>query len=160
MDSLGFVGVASASIQVRSSVQRCSLVQSRTVLQKSARATLVMQDAAVDADIKTLAPLNKRILQERVAETVTKSRLHDNDCGSPEAQISKLTVKIEMLTQHAKANPKDHSSTRGLIKMVSTRKRLLKYLRDEDPARFEKIVSSLNIRLSKDMTAVVGSRTI
>mmetsp|Transcript_7804 Transcript_7804/g.14176 ORF Transcript_7804/g.14176 Transcript_7804/m.14176 type:complete len:198 (-) Transcript_7804:230-823(-) len=98
-----------------------------------------------------LLPINMQVREEKIAQAVSENRLHENDSGSPEAQIAKLSVKITMLTEHAKANPKDHSSTRGLLQMVATRKRLLNYLRREDPDRFQKLVGNLNIRLSKDM---------
>ncbi|KAA8497642.1 30S ribosomal protein S15 [Porphyridium purpureum] len=107
-----------------------------------------VDEAQVDAE---LAPLNMYVRSQQVKQVVADNRLHEKDTGSPEAQISKLTVKIQMLTEHAKQNPKDHSSTRGLIAMVAQRKRLLKYLRAEDPARFDKIVESLGLRISQAM---------
>eukprot|EP00183_Erythrolobus_madagascarensis_P007309 CAMPEP_0185845758 /NCGR_PEP_ID=MMETSP1354-20130828/1638_1 /TAXON_ID=708628 /ORGANISM="Erythrolobus madagascarensis, Strain CCMP3276" /LENGTH=152 /DNA_ID=CAMNT_0028545795 /DNA_START=27 /DNA_END=485 /DNA_ORIENTATION=- len=101
-------------------------------------------------DVDELEPLSMNVRNAQIAEKVSQFRLHENDSGSPEAQIAKLSIKITMLTEHAKRNPKDHSSTRGLLKMVALRKRLLNYLRTEDPDRFANLVSGLNIRLSKD----------
>lgn len=114
-----------------------------------------MQEAATapsSVNAVQLEPLNRNVRAARVAEAIATYRLHDADVGSPEAQVAKLSVKIDMLTKHLQENPKDFSSTRGLLKMVATRKRLLNYLKNEDPDRFEKLVGALGIRLSKDMS--------
>ena len=80
-----------------------------------------------------------------------KFRRHENDCGSPEYQIATLTTKIAYLTEHLKKNRKDYSSTRGLRKMVSTRMRLLKYVKKQDKAKFDYLITELGIRVSSTL---------
>ena len=82
----------------------------------------------------------------------TKSRLitdyhrHDSDTGSPEVQIAILTGRIQQLTEHLRANKKDESCRRGLLKLVGQRRRMLTYLRQSDYQRYLKITESLNLR--------------
>lgn len=73
-------------------------------------------------------------------------RIHEKDTGSPEVQIALLTRRIQELTEHLKAHKKDHSSRRGLLKMVGKRNSLLKYLTREDRARYQKVISRLGLR--------------
>lgn len=65
-----------------------------------------------------------------------KHQIHKKDSGSPEVQVAILTSDIQKLTEHLIINPKDHSSRRGLLKKVGTRKRLLNYLLGEDKVRY------------------------
>lgn len=69
--------------------------------------------------------------------------------GTPESQIAIFTKRIEYLTEHLKKNRKDHSARRGLIQLVSKRKRLLNYLRKHDLESYKKIIKELNIRERK-----------
>ncbi|MHC4072326.1 MAG: 30S ribosomal protein S15 [Planctomycetota bacterium] len=71
---------------------------------------------------------------------------HEGDTGSPEVQIALLTSKINDLTEHLKTHRKDHSSRRGLLKMVGTRSALLKYVRNQDVKRYRGIISRLGLR--------------
>ena len=71
---------------------------------------------------------------------------HDSDTGSPEVQVAVLTERINGLTEHLKLHRKDHSSRRGLLKMVSTRASLLKYVGRKDPKRYRAIISRLGLR--------------
>lgn len=89
-----------------------------------------------------------------MAAARAQARLSDNDTGSPEYQIATWSARIAYLTAHAKANPKDHSSTRGLVTMVSKRRRMLKYLAKTDKNRFNAILDTLGIRVSKDLRAL------
>ncbi len=73
-------------------------------------------------------------------------RLHDNDTGSADVQIASLTKRIGNLTEHLKGNAKDHSSRRGLLKMVATRRRLLDYLKDTASERYQKVIEKLELR--------------
>jgi small subunit ribosomal protein S15 len=73
-------------------------------------------------------------------------QLHDKDTGSCEVQVALLTKRVESLTEHLKTHRKDHSSRYGLIKMVSSRRRLLNYLKSRDDARYQALIKSLNIR--------------
>ncbi len=69
-----------------------------------------------------------------------------NDTGSPEVQVALLTARINELTPHFKANPKDHHGRRGLLKMVNSRKRLLAYLKSRDSARYVELIKKLGLR--------------
>ena len=71
---------------------------------------------------------------------------HEGDTGSPEVQIAILTYRINTLTEHLKANHKDHHSRRGLLKMVGHRRNLLAYLQKVDIERYRAIIEKLNIR--------------
>ena len=71
---------------------------------------------------------------------------HERDTGSSEVQIAVLTREIESLTEHLKANKKDHSSRYGLIRKVNTRRSLLDYLKREDEAAYQKIIKELSLR--------------
>jgi small subunit ribosomal protein S15 len=73
-------------------------------------------------------------------------RLHDNDTGSADVQVALLTKRITNLTEHLKTNAKDHSSRRGLLKMVAQRRRLLDYLKDSAVERYQKVIEKLEIR--------------
>lgn len=68
------------------------------------------------------------------------------DTGSPEVQIAILTKKINVLTEHMKANKKDFSTRRGLLQMVSSRRRLLDYLKRKDLSRYLEVIKRLGIR--------------
>lgn len=77
---------------------------------------------------------------------VRQYRTHDNDTGSPEVQVALLTNRIVYLTDHFKTNAKDHHSRRGLLKLVGRRRRLLDYLKTEDPERYRRLIERLGIR--------------
>ena len=77
---------------------------------------------------------------------IDKHRLHDTDTGSPEVQIALLSQRITYLTEHFQTHKKDHHSRRGLLKLVSQRRRLLNYLKKSDIQRYLGIVASLNLR--------------
>ncbi|MEM9193318.1 MAG: 30S ribosomal protein S15 [Myxococcota bacterium] len=79
-------------------------------------------------------------------EIIEKFRSHDGDTGSPEVQIALLTERIRYLTEHFKTHAKDHHSRRGLLKLVSRRRRLLDYVRANSVERYRKIISELGIR--------------
>ena len=73
-------------------------------------------------------------------------RVHEKDTGSPEVQVALLTERINHLTEHLKGHQKDHSSRRGLLKMVGRRASLLKYLSREDRVRYQAVIERLGIR--------------
>jgi small subunit ribosomal protein S15 len=79
-------------------------------------------------------------------EIVAKHAQHATDTGSPEVQVALLTDRINHLTDHFKTHAKDHHSRRGLLKMVSRRRRLLKYLTNLDFGRYKKLVAELGLR--------------
>jgi len=71
---------------------------------------------------------------------------HDRDTGSSEVQIAILTKEIEALTEHLKANKKDHSSRYGLLRKVQNRRNLLNYLKRENEAAYKELIKKLGIR--------------
>lgn len=86
------------------------------------------------------------LTKERKTEIIGSYQTHPSDTGSPEVQIAILTERINSLTEHFKGHAKDHHSRRGLLKMVSKRRRLLDFLKDEDGSRYRAILKKLNIR--------------
>ncbi len=73
-------------------------------------------------------------------------QLHEKDTGSADVQVALLTRRIEHLTEHLKTNRKDHSSRRGLLKMVAQRRSLLDYLSRTKEDRYKKLIDKLNLR--------------
>lgn len=86
------------------------------------------------------------ITKERKNELVKEFKQSDGDTGSPEVQVAILTTRINNLTEHMRINKKDFATRRGLLGMVSRRRRLLDYLRDVNPDRYLDIIGRLNIR--------------
>lgn len=79
-------------------------------------------------------------------EGVEKLQLHGNDTGSSDVQVALLTKRINDLTAHLKKHRKDHSSRRGLLMLVSRRRRLLDYLKKRSADRYARVVESLGLR--------------
>ena len=86
------------------------------------------------------------ITRERKQELIGEYRRSETDTGSPEVQISILTSRINGLTEHLRAHKKDHACRRGLLMLVSRRRRLLDYLKRVDPQRYLDIIRRLDIR--------------
>ncbi|MFP3938612.1 MAG: 30S ribosomal protein S15 [Phycisphaerae bacterium] len=86
------------------------------------------------------------VTAEEKQKLVSDHRRHDDDTGSAEVQIALLTARINDLTKHLVAHKKDHASRRGLLKMVSRRTRLLKYLSNTDPDRYRQTIEKLGLR--------------
>jgi small subunit ribosomal protein S15 len=84
--------------------------------------------------------------QEKKAELIGKYKQHEKDTGSPEVQVAIMSERINELTEHFQTHKKDHHSRRGLLKLVSHRRRLLDYLKDKDPNRYKKLIEGLGIR--------------
>lgn len=82
---------------------------------------------------------------EEKADVITQFQVKQGDTGSPEVQIALLTKRIEKLIAHLSANPSDNHSRRGLLGIVSKRRRLLNYLEKKDPARYRDLVSKLEL---------------
>ena len=77
---------------------------------------------------------------------IDKYRTHEGDTGSPQVQVALLTQRINELTEHFKTHKKDNHSRRGLLKLVSKRRRLLDYLKRNDAERYHAVVSRLGLR--------------
>ncbi len=86
------------------------------------------------------------ITKERKSELIQDHKRGDDDTGSPEVQVAILTTRVNSLTEHMRTHSKDYSTRRGLLAMVSRRRRLLDYLKKVDPQRYIDIIQKLNIR--------------
>jgi small subunit ribosomal protein S15 len=86
------------------------------------------------------------ITKARKQELIHEFKRKDTDTGSPEVQIALLTTRINSLTEHMRTHPKDYATRRGLLGMVSRRRRLLDYLRKHDSQRYFGIIGRLGIR--------------
>ncbi|MBL7216005.1 MAG: 30S ribosomal protein S15 [Phycisphaerae bacterium] len=86
------------------------------------------------------------LTKEKKDKVIADYKLNDKDTGSPEVQIAILTTRINELTEHLKTHSKDHSSRRGLLKMVGNRSALLKYVKNKDINRYREIISRLGLR--------------
>ena len=84
--------------------------------------------------------------KEQKTAIINEYAAHEGDTGSPEVQIALLTFRINSLTEHLKANKKDHHSRRGLLMMVGQRRNLLAYLQKNDIERYRAIIARLRIR--------------
>ena len=79
-------------------------------------------------------------------QILIKNQVHKSDTGSPEVQIAFLSGRILQLTDHFKTHKKDHASRRGLLIMVAKRRRLLTYVKNNSPERYQNILTKLSIR--------------
>ena len=86
------------------------------------------------------------ITAEKKAELIKDNAVVANDTGSPEVQIAILTERIRNLTEHMKTHKKDLGSRRGLLKMVSQRRKLLDYVREGNEGRYQEIIKKHGIR--------------
>ena len=86
------------------------------------------------------------ISKETKTAIIAEYKINENDTGSPEVQIAILSKRINDLTEHLKANPKDHHSRRGMFKMIGNRRNLLNYLQRKDIERYRAIVEKLGLR--------------
>ena len=86
------------------------------------------------------------VTAERKAEIIKASALKAGDTGSPEVQVAILSERINNLTGHFKTHVKDNHSRRGLLKLVSTRRSLLDYIKKKDEARYKALLEKHNIR--------------
>lgn len=87
------------------------------------------------------------MLSKRIKEnTIKKTQRHDNDTGSPEAQVALLTRQIEELASHLRKHKKDFHSRRGLLQMVADRRKHLKYLQKKDSKMYEALIKKLGLK--------------
>ena len=86
------------------------------------------------------------IKKETKTTLIKEYETHANDTGSPSVQIAIITERINNLTEHFKAHKRDHSSRRGLLKLVSQRRRLLDYLKKHDTQKYQAIIDKLDLR--------------
>ncbi|MEC4812841.1 MAG: 30S ribosomal protein S15 [Scytonema sp. PMC 1069.18] len=86
------------------------------------------------------------LTQQRKQEIITEYQVHETDTGSADVQVAMLTERINRLSSHLQVNKKDHSSRRGLLKLIGQRKRLLSYIQNEDRERYQALIGRLGIR--------------
>lgn len=86
------------------------------------------------------------ITKEKKTAIMNEFARTPGDTGSPEVQVAVLSARIQELTEHLKANPKDHHSRRGMLKLVGQRRGLLSYLQDKDIERYRALIEKLGLR--------------
>ncbi|WP_071516929.1 30S ribosomal protein S15 [Geitlerinema sp. PCC 9228] len=86
------------------------------------------------------------LTKERKQEIISEFQVHETDTGSSDLQVAVLTARIERLSQHMQQHKKDYASRRGLMKLIGQRKRLLKYIRRQDPQHYQQLIQRLGIR--------------
>jgi small subunit ribosomal protein S15 len=86
------------------------------------------------------------LLQEKKQEIIGTYQVHETDTGSADVQVAMLTARISRLSDHLKTNKKDHSSRRGLLKMIGQRKSLLAYIVKNNPEHYRELITRLGIR--------------
>ena len=86
------------------------------------------------------------LLKENKTKVIDNFKVHSKDTGSPVVQIALLTEKINYLTDHFKVHKKDFHSRRGLLMMIGKRRRLLAYLKEKDPQKYQETITKLNLR--------------
>lgn len=87
-------------------------------------------------------PLQQDVKQQ----VINEYQVHGTDTGSTEVQIAMLTARVNQLSEHLKTNKKDHSSRRGLLKVIGRRKRLMSYLQRKDRTKYQELIQKLGIR--------------
>lgn len=106
-------------------------------------ATLIRNLEREDLDRSTPVSV---LARERKQSVISQYRTHQTDTGSPQVQIAVLSERIGELTEHFKTHQKDHASRRGLLMMVSRRRRLLDYLKSHDSEAYKDVIQKLGIR--------------
>ncbi len=113
---------------------------------------LVKRELPTVPNIYYFSDKDKKMLTKKGKQKIIKKfRIHDNDTGSPQVQIAILSAEIIQLTDHLKEHKHDHSSRRGLLKKVSERRKLLKYLQKEDETSFQDLAKKLKLKIAKKM---------
>lgn len=86
------------------------------------------------------------LVKEKKNEVIDSFKVHAKDTGSPSVQIALLTERISYLSEHLKVHTKDFHSRRGLLMMIGKRRRLLSFLKKNDPQKYEEVLKKLNLR--------------
>ena len=86
------------------------------------------------------------LVKEDKSKLIQEFQVHGSDTGSAPVQIALLTERINLLTEHFKSHRKDHHSRRGLLKLVSQRRKLLEYLKSSDRPEYKKVIDRLSLR--------------
>ncbi len=96
--------------------------------------------------------------KKKKQQIIKKFQVHEGDTGSNEVQIAILAAEIDELAEHLKTHPKDHSSRRGLLRKVSSRRNLMRYLKKENPASYEELVKKLKIKPARVIAKADGTK--
>lgn len=102
---------------------------------------------------RSIIPLACMLSKDKKQKVIKKYQLHEGDTGSSEVQIAILTAEIEELIDHLKVHAKDHSSRRGLLRKVGERRKLLRYLKKENPTSFDELTKKLKLKQPKTFVA-------
>jgi small subunit ribosomal protein S15 len=86
------------------------------------------------------------VAEREKQSVISEHQKHESDTGSPEVQIALMTTRINYLTEHLKTHRKDHASRLGLLRLVGSRRRMLRYVQNQDVARYRAIVQKLGLR--------------
>jgi len=86
------------------------------------------------------------ISKKTKSKIISEFQIHSKDTGSAEVQVALLTKRIDELTRHLKKHPKDHHSRRGLLKIVNHRRKLLEYIKKNNPTSYNKIIKKLEVK--------------
>ena len=86
------------------------------------------------------------VAQSTKTDVIQNHQKHDSDTGSPEVQVALMTSRINHLTEHLKTHRKDHASRLGLLKLVGSRRRMLRYVQNQDVNRYRDLIGKLGIR--------------
>ena len=105
-----------------------------------------VEGAADDSAAKGVTSTGVKLNEQTVADVVAKYQQGANDTGSPEVQVALLTRRLQVLAKHFDVNKQDVHSRRGLLKIVSKRKRLLSYLKNENITRYRALIAELGLR--------------
>lgn len=89
---------------------------------------------------------SQRLSDRDPSDVVRQFQRNSQDCGSPEVQIALLTRRLEILTGHFSKYPKDNHSRKGMLDIISRRKQMLRYLKNEDITRYRNTISALGLR--------------
>lgn len=90
---------------------------------------------------------------------IEKHQVHGKDTGSSEVQIAVLTEQIKQLADHLKNNPKDNHSRRGLLKMVSSRKKLMDYLKKKNKSKYQELTKKLRLKKNRSLADKIDGAT-
>jgi small subunit ribosomal protein S15 len=86
------------------------------------------------------------VAERTKTDVIKEHQHHDGDTGSPEVQVALMTTRINHLTEHLKTHRKDHASRLGLLKLVGSRRRMLRYVQNQDVNRYRELIGKLGIR--------------
>ncbi len=116
------------------------------ILQMARVVSFSLDTTRSDSSIENREQVSAVLAPAKKTDIISNFRTHDSDTGSPEVQIAILSERIGELTEHFKTHKKDHGSRRGLLMLVSKRRRLLDYLKKTDSDRYRDVIGKLGIR--------------